>query len=92
MREETQTFLEYEIFSGSGTWPGVLTAPYTFVNDALASFYGMPVVSGAMFRKVPLDTNQRLGLLAQGALMAGTTTGNLTNPVLRGAFVARGRP
>jgi hypothetical protein len=46
-------------------------------------------VTGATFRKVPLDATQRLGLLTQGAVMAGTTTSNLTNPVLRGAFVAR---
>jgi hypothetical protein len=29
MHEETQQFLEYEIFSGPGTWPSALTAPYT---------------------------------------------------------------
>jgi hypothetical protein len=89
LHEETQTFLEYEIFSGSGTWPGVLTAPYTFVNDALAEFYGMPAVQGATFQKVPLDPTQRMGLLTQGSLMAGTTASNFTNPVIRGAFVAR---
>ena len=89
LHEETQTFLEYEIFSGSGTWPGVLTAPYTFVNAALAKFYGMTAVNGATLQKVPLDPAQRLGLLTQGGLMAGTTTSNFTNPVTRGAFVAR---
>lgn len=89
MHEETQTFLEHEIFSGSGTWPGILTAPYSFVNDGLAKFYRMPAVTGGTFQKVALDTTQRLGLLTQGALMAGTTTANHTNPVIRGAFVAR---
>lgn len=89
MREETQVFLEHEIFSGSGTWPGILTAPYAFVNEGLAKFYRMPAVAGATFQKVPVDPTQRLGLLTQGALMAGTTTSNHTNPVLRGAFVAR---
>jgi hypothetical protein len=89
LREETQSFLEHEIFSGSGTWPGVLSAPYTFVNDALAKFYGMPAVTGATFRKVPLDTNQRLGLLTQGGMMAGTTHSNSTNPVVRGSFVVQ---
>jgi hypothetical protein len=89
LHEETQSFLEYEIFSGSGTWPGMLTAPYTFVNDALAKYYGMPAVQGASFQKVPVDPTQRLGLLTQGGVMAGTTTSNFTNPVLRGAFVAR---
>jgi hypothetical protein len=89
LHEETQSFLEYEIFSGSGTWPGALTAPYTFVNDALAAYYGMPAVQSATFQKVALDPSQRLGLLTQGGLMAGTTTSNHTNPVIRGAFVAK---
>jgi hypothetical protein len=87
MHQETHTFIEHEIWSGSGTWPGMLTAPYTFVNDALAKFYGMPPVQGATFQKV--DPGQRSGLLTQGALMAGTTTSNFTNPVIRGAFVAK---
>lgn len=89
MREETQTLLEHEIFSGSGTWSGALTAPYTFVNDTLAAFYGMPKVDGADFKMVSLDTTQRLGVLTHGSVMAGTTTSNHTNPVIRGAFVAR---
>ena len=89
LREETQRFLEYEIYEGSGTWPGALTAPYTFVNDALAKYYGMPAVSGADFRKVSLDPTQRLGLLTQGGVMAGSTPSNHTNPVLRGSFIVQ---
>lgn len=87
MREETQRFLEYEIFEGGGTWPSALTAPYTFVNGPLASFYGMTGVTGSEFVQVPLDTSQRLGLLTQAGVMAGTVTTNRSNPVLRGSFV-----
>jgi hypothetical protein len=87
MREETQRFLEYEIFEGGGTWPSILTAPYTFVNGPLASFYGMTGVTGSDFVKVPLDTSQRLGLLTQAGVMTGTVTSNRSNPVLRGSFV-----
>ena len=46
-------------------------------------------MTGAAFQKVMLEPGQRLGLLTQGGVMAGSTTSNLTNPVLRGAFVAR---
>lgn len=89
MHEEAHQLIEHEIWSGSGSWPGILTAPYTFVNDALAAFYGMAPVQSATFQKVALDPSQRLGLLTQGALMAGTTTSNFTNPVIRGSFVAK---
>jgi hypothetical protein len=87
MREETQRFLEYEIFEGGGTWPSILTAPYTFVNGPLADFYGMAGVTGSEFVQAPLDTSQRLGLLTQASVMAGTVTTNRSNPVLRGSFV-----
>ncbi|WP_437825650.1 DUF1592 domain-containing protein [Sorangium sp. So ce1153] len=87
MREETQRFLEHEIFEGTGTWASVLTAPYTFMNGPLAAFYGVSGVTGDEFQQVQLDTTQRLGLLTQAGLMAGTTHSNNTNPVVRGSFV-----
>jgi len=87
MRQETETFLQNEIFNGKGTWPSVLTADYTYVNGPLAAFYGISGVTGSDFQKVQLDTTKRMGLLTQGAVMTGTTVTNSTNPVLRGSFV-----
>lgn len=87
MRQETETFLQNEIFNGKGTWPSVLTADYTYVNGPLAAFYGISGVTGNDFQKVQLDTTKRMGLLTQGAVMTGTTVTNSTNPVLRGSFV-----
>ncbi len=90
LREETQTFLEHQIFDADspGTWASALTAPYTYVNDQLAAFYGMPGVTGPEFRKVNLpDPTKRLGLLTQGGILTGTITSNESNPVLRGSFI-----
>ncbi|WP_438021788.1 DUF1592 domain-containing protein [Sorangium sp. So ce233] len=87
MREETQRFLEHEVFEGTGTWPSILTAPYTFMNGPLATFYGVDGVTGDEFQQVQLDTTQRLGILTQAGVMAGTTHSNTTNPVTRGSFV-----
>jgi len=89
MRQETQTFLEYQIFDGPGTWPSVFTADYTFVNAQLAAFYGMAGVTGDQFRQVPLDTTKRLGLLTQAGMVAGTIHSNETNPVVRGGFIVK---
>jgi len=89
MREETQRFLEHEIFEGSGSWRGALTAPYTFVNGPLAAFYGIDGVEGEAFQRVPLDGTQRAGLLLQGGMLAGTIHSNTTNPVTRGSFVVQ---
>ena len=87
MREETQTFLEHVIFERGGTWTDVLTADYTFMNGPLAEYYGVAGVQGEEFVRVDLDTSQRLGLLTQAGMVAGTIHSNETNPVVRGAFV-----
>ena len=90
LREETQTFLEHQIFDADspGTWASALTAPYTYVNEQLATFYGMAGVTGPEFRKVNLpDPSKRLGLLTQAGILTGTITTNESNPVLRGSFI-----
>jgi hypothetical protein len=89
MQQETRTFLEREVFEtgGSGTWSGILTAPYTYVNGPLATYYGMQGVTGDAFQRVDLDTTQRRGLITQGAILTGLTPSNHTNPVIRGGFI-----
>ncbi|MDF3066397.1 MAG: hypothetical protein K0R38_1998 [Polyangiaceae bacterium] len=90
MRTETQTFLEKEIFEGPGTWPGVFTAQYTYANEELARFYGLPGVTGEAFQKVPLDpSTHRGGLLTQAGVLAGPVHSNHENPVVRGSFVVQ---
>jgi hypothetical protein len=89
MREETQQLLEHELFEGSGSWEAAITAPYTFVNEALANFYGMDGVTGDEFRRVPVDTSQRLGILTHASVLTGTTHSNVTSPVVRGAYFAK---
>jgi hypothetical protein len=102
MRSEVQRVLQYEIFENTsqsappyaaGSWPAVLTTPYTFVNQNLFKFYGPSAfasgttVTGTALTKVSLNPNQRLGLLTLGGMMAGLTTTDLTNEVLRGSFI-----
>ena len=89
MREETQRFLEHAIFDGTGTWPDALTAEYTFMNAALAEYYGVDGVVGEEFQQVALDTTQRLGVLTHAGVVAGTIHSNETNPVVRGSFLVQ---
>jgi hypothetical protein len=102
MRSEVQRLLEYEIYENTsqsaaphaaGSWPAILTAPYTFVNQALFNYYGASAfssgttVTGTALTRVNLNTSQRLGLLTLGGMGAGSSTSNMTNPVLRGTFI-----
>ena len=86
MRQETQTFLENIVFGG-GTFQEAFTAPYSYMNEELAGFYGVSGVTGSAFQKVQLDGVKRAGLLTQGGIVAGPIHSNETNPVVRGAFV-----
>jgi hypothetical protein len=87
MRQETEQFVDHVVWNGTGTFNELMTAPYTFVNSTLASFYGMPAVTGDAFTKVNVDTTKRLGLLTQASILALTTPGSRTDPVVRGKWV-----
>jgi hypothetical protein len=77
------------VYEGSGTWPGILVAPYTYVNGELAKYYGFPVVTGTDLQNVMLDGDKRGGLLTLGGIVAGPVHSNTTNPVTRGSLVVK---
>ncbi len=65
----------------------LMTADYTFVNERLAKHYGIPGVYGDRFRRVPVDDENRRGLLGHGSILIVTSYPNRTSPVLRGKWV-----
>lgn len=65
----------------------VITADYTFVNERLAGHYGLPGVVGAHFRKVPVEDENRRGILGHGSVLMMTSHADRTSPVLRGKWV-----
>jgi hypothetical protein len=68
----------------------LLTARYTFLNERLATHYGIPNVQGSDFRRVELaDSSHRGGLLGQGSILTITSHPNRTSPVLRGKWVLK---
>ncbi len=60
---------------------------YTFVNERLAKFYGIPGVTGDQFRRVSLDGTERSGVLTQASVLTVTSYPTRTSPVLRGKWV-----
>jgi hypothetical protein len=65
----------------------LMSANYTFVNERLASHYGIENVRGDQFRRVTLTDPNRFGLLGKGAVLMVTAYPNRTSPVLRGAYI-----
>jgi cytochrome c551/c552 len=65
----------------------LLDADYTFVNERLAKHYGIANVYGPDFRRVPVPSDARRGLLGQGSLLLVTSNANRTSPVIRGKWI-----
>jgi len=86
MTQETLLFLQSFLFEDhSGL--DLLDANYTYLNDTLATHYGVTGVSGSAMQKVTLTTTQRGGLLTQGSVLTVTSQPNRTSPVRRGKWV-----
>jgi mono/diheme cytochrome c family protein len=67
----------------------LLTADYTFVDERLAKYYGIPDVFGSRFRRVQLgpELDMRRGLLGKGSMLTVTANADRTSPVRRGKWV-----
>jgi hypothetical protein len=86
---EARALFDEVLWKGDGKLGTLLTAPYTFMNGPLATFYGVTGVTGPAFQKVMLDPKQRAGFLSQGGFLGvvGVNDGGLTSLVYRGLFV-----
>lgn len=88
MRRETELFFQHVLMENRPVLE-LLNAKYSFLNDNLARFYGIPNVNGRDFRKVDLadEGKGRGGILGQGTFLIVTSQPTRTSPVKRGLFV-----
>lgn len=85
-RTETEMLLE-SILREDRSVVDLLDADYTFVDETLAKFYGIPNVRGSRFRRVMLTDDSRRGLLGQGSFLLVTSVATRTSPVARGKWI-----
>ena len=86
-REELSLFVNSVLRSDQPV-TNLLTANYTFLNEPLASLYGIDNVKGGQFRRVELTNHpERDGLLGKGAILMLTANPDRNSPVLRGAWI-----
>jgi uncharacterized protein DUF1592/uncharacterized protein DUF1588/uncharacterized protein DUF1587/uncharacterized protein DUF1595/uncharacterized protein DUF1585/cytochrome c len=86
MRHETELFFNHLVQEDRDALD-LFQADYTFVNERLASHYGMQGVAGTEFRRVQYTGGVRSGLLGHGSILVLTSLANRTSPVLRGKWV-----
>jgi len=86
-RRETELFFDSIVREDRSAFD-LLRADYTFLNERLATHYGIPHVKGSQFRRVTLEKGSaRGGLLGQGAILTVTSYPDRTSPVVRGKWI-----
>ena len=90
LRDEPIRTLEYMI-RNNRPYAEFLRADYILANEATADYYGMAEKTESGFEFVPVKhENARLGgVLTQAAILSGLSDGRESNPVKRGAWLAR---
>jgi hypothetical protein len=87
MQRETELFLE-SVFQEDRSILDLVSANYTFVNERLARFYGIPNVKGPEFRKTDLSAvPMRGGVITQASVLTVSSYATRTSPVLRGKWI-----
>ncbi|MFT5499897.1 MAG: hypothetical protein ACI88G_000023 [Woeseiaceae bacterium] len=86
MRQETELFF-YHLVQKDKSMLELYSADYSFMNERLATHYGIDNVIGDKFRMVSYPDDRRNGILGHGSILVQTSLGNRTSPVLRGKWV-----
>lgn len=68
LQEETRHFVTDLLGRPDGSFTELLTAPYTYANDALSRHYGLDAVEGDSF--VRITSPERSGILTQSLLLS----------------------
>lgn len=86
-RRETELTFEHALREDLSVLE-LLDTRHAFLNERLASHYGIDGVRGSYFRRVELPANSPRGaLLGHGSILTATSVANRTSPVVRGAWI-----
>ncbi|MBT7917178.1 MAG: DUF1592 domain-containing protein, partial [Planctomycetaceae bacterium] len=88
--QEPIQFLQY-LIQHNLPLQNLIRSDFIMANEAVASYYGLGESTESGFEFLPLShDNEHLGgILSQAGILAGLSDGRESNPVKRGAWVAR---
>ena len=86
MEQETKLFIGSQLHDNRSVME-LLTADYSFLNERLATHYGIRDVYGSHFRRVAFTDAKRGGLLGQSSVLAVTSYPNRTSVTMRGRWL-----
>ena len=86
MRRETERFVEHVIRDDRSILD-FIDARYSFLNERLATHYGIDGIAGPEFRRVDLTGTPRSGVLTHASVLTVSSYATRTSPVLRGKWI-----
>jgi hypothetical protein len=86
MYNETIDFVQ-SVLSDNASLLNLIDSNYTYLNQDLAAYYGVPNVTGNQMRRVSLPDHRRGGVLTMASVLTITSYAERTSPVLRGKWV-----
>ncbi|HUR53747.1 MAG TPA: DUF1588 domain-containing protein, partial [Gemmataceae bacterium] len=88
LRQEPVEFLQYLVRNNLPV-RNLIASDFVVANEVVANYYGLPSDSGFKFEPVRHGRRDLGGILTQPAVLAGLSDGRESNPVKRGAWLAR---
>jgi len=86
MRAETLLFVDAVLREDRSIFE-LIDSEFTFLNERLATHYGIDGVEGDAMRRVAVAGTQRGGVLTQASVLTLTSYPTRTSPVLRGKWI-----
>ncbi len=87
MHEETVGFIA-ELIRRNASVLKIIDSDFALLNQPLAAHYGVPDVEGLELRPVTIKPEQQLGgLLTQGSILIGNSTGSAPHPIYRAVWL-----
>jgi hypothetical protein len=86
MGAETRLFFK-DVIENKRSALDLLDANFTYLNDRLASHYGLPAPGSSELVRVELGDGQRGGILTQASILTVTSRPRRTAPVIRGKWI-----
>jgi hypothetical protein len=83
---ETNKLIDKVLFDQPSSYLDIFTSPQTYVNDLLATQYGLPAPAGGE-GWVSYANTERAGILSHGSVLAAFSKFSDTSPTQRGIFV-----
>ena len=90
LRQEPIQFVQYLIRNNLPV-RNLITSDFVVANEVVASYYdlGNKTESGLQFVAIPHGRRELGGVLTQASILAGLSDGRESNPIKRGAWLAR---